>query len=95
MLSEKPSMHSLHEVIQSIAPIYYDIALELGLEPRYLRIVEHDNPNSCVPRCRKIFEKFLERENATWGKILSSIRRLNLNTIAHDIEKKLPGQAKL
>ena len=95
MLSEKPSMRSLRDLIQSVAPNYYDIALELGLELRYVRIVERDNPNSCVRKCQQIFEKFLERGNVTWREVLHSIRRLNLNTIVHDIEKQLPGQDKV
>ena len=90
MLSEKPSMYSLRDVIQRVAPYSNGIAIEFGLDG-YLQIVETDHPTNCILRCRKIFEKFLERENATWGKVISSIRTLNFNTISHDIEKQLPG----
>ena len=95
MLSEKPSLRSLCDLIQRVAPYSYDIATELGLDRYYLQTLETDHPTNCVLRCQKIFEKFLERQNATWGEILHSIRSLNFNAIANDIEKQLPGQGKL
>ena len=87
-------MHSLRDVIQRVAPYSNGIAIELGLD-EYLKRVETNHPTNCIVRCQKIFEKFLEGENATWGIVLCSIRTLNFNTIAHDIEKQLPGRAKL
>ena len=92
MLAERPSMHSLHDVIQRVAPCSHDIAVELGLN-EYNQIVETDHPTNCVLRCRKIFEKFLEGANPTWGKVINSIRVLHFIAIANDIEKQLPGKS--
>ena len=63
MLSEKPSLRVLRDLIQRVAPHSRDIANELGLE-QYNEIVEVNHPN----RCQKIFEEFLKRQNATWKK---------------------------
>ena len=90
MLSVKPLMRSLHHLIQRVAPYSNDIAIEFGLD-EYLKIVQTDHPNNCVVRCQKIFEKFLKRENTTWEKVLRSLRTLELEKIAVDIEKQLPG----
>ena len=90
MLSEKPSLRVLRDMIQRVAPHSRDIATELGLE-EYNEIVEVDHPNNCVLRCQKLFEEFLKRQNATWEKVLCSLRTLKLNTIADDTEKQLPG----
>ena len=91
ILSEKPSLRSLRDLIQRVAPYSSGIAIELGLDRYYLQTLETDHPNDCVRRCQKIFDKFLERENATWGEIIHSIRTLSFNVIANDIEKQLPG----
>ena len=91
MLSEKLSLPSLRDLIQRVAPYSSGIAIELGLDGYYLQTLETDHPNNCVRRCQKIFDKFLERKNAMWGKIIHSIRTLNFNAIANDIEKQLPG----
>ena len=90
MLSEKPSLRSLRDLIQRVAPYSSGIAIELGLD-EYRQIVEADYPNNCILRCQRIFEKFLEKENATWGEIIHSIRTLNFNVTANDIEIQLPG----
>ena len=90
MLSEKPSLRSLRDVIQTVAPYSNDIAIELGLE-KYLRIVQEDYRNNCVVRCQKIFQRFLESENAKWGEVLRLLKKMNFNTIANDTEKQLPG----
>ena len=68
MLSENPPLRSLRDLIQRVAPYSSGIAIELGLDRYYLQTLETDHPNNCVRRCQKIFDKFLERENATWGK---------------------------
>ena len=67
MLSEKPSLRSLCDLIQWLAPYSSGIAIEVGLDG-CRQIVEADYPNNCVLRCQRIFEKFQEKETATWGK---------------------------
>lgn len=92
MLSERPSIRSLHDVIQQVAPHSEDIGVQLGLPQHHLNAVKTDHPTNCVLRCKKIFERFLQQsENPTWGEVLSSIRKVNLITVANDIEKDLPG----
>ena len=91
MLAEKPSMYSLHDIIQRVALHSRDIAIELGLD-EYYQILETDHPTNCVLRLQKIFERFLEGANPTWEEAIRSIRAVRLITIANDIEKQLPGK---
>ena len=85
-------MRSLRDMIQSVAPHSRDIAAELGLN-ECNQILETDHPTNCVLRCQKIFEKFLEGPNATWGKVINTIRALQLIAIADYNEKQLPGKS--
>ena len=39
-----------------------------------------------------MFEKFLEGDNPTWEQVIDSIRAVNYNTVACDIERQLPGK---
>ena len=91
MLSERPSMHSLRDLIQEVAPHWHDIGVQLGLAQRDLAIVETDHSNSCVLRCLKTFKKFLESNNPTWEEVLRSVRAVNLITLAERVEYQLPG----
>ena len=83
MLSK--SRYCVHYLIW-VATYSSGIAIELGLDRYYLQTLETDHPTNCVLRCQKIFDKFLEKENATWGEIIHSIRTLNFNAIANDTE---------
>ena len=92
MLAVKPSMYSLRDVIQRVAPRCHGIAVEFGLEVQY-RIIAADHPNDCALKCRKVFEEFLNGNNPTWKKVIDAIKEINFNWIAEDIEKKLPGKS--
>ena len=92
MLAEPPSMYSLRDVIQRVAPFCYDIAVEFGLVEKYL-ILETNHPNNCALRCRKVFEEFLNLDNPTWKKVIDAIKVLGFNAIAEVVEKKLPGKS--
>ena len=93
MLSERPTMISLHDVIQEIAPLSYDIGVKLGLDTYQLEKFQTDHPTNCVFRCQKIFEIFLKKRNPTWNEVLHSLRAIDLIVFTDDIEERLPGQA--
>jgi len=94
MLCMKPSMRALNKnVIQEVAPHYYDIGLELGIEPVQLRIIKTDNPNQCCQKCQLMFEKFLGSGSATWKAVIEALRfsAAQLLNLAERIEVDLPG----
>ena len=91
MLAMKPSVYSLYDVIQRVAPCCHRIAVELGLEVHY-RILETDHPNDCTLRCQKVFEKFLSGNNPTWKKVIDAIKNVGFIAVADNVEKQLPGK---
>ena len=92
MLAKKPSMYSLYDVIQQVAPCCHNIAVELGLDV-YYRILETDHPNDCTLRCRRIFEEFLIGNDPTWKKVIDAIKNVGHTVVADNIEKQLPGKS--
>jgi len=94
MVSIKPSMRALNKnVIQEVAPHYYDIGLELGVEATQLRIIETNYRHQCCEKCQLMFEKFLEMGGATWKAVIDALRigGVQLLTLADRIEVDLPS----
>ena len=80
-------------VIQEVAPHFYDIGLELGVEVAELRIIRTNHPQQCRKSCQIMFEKFLNKGNATWKEVIDGLRcgAVQLLYLAGNIEKDLPS----
>jgi len=93
MLAVKPSIRALNRnVIQEVAPYFYDIGIELGLEQE-LRSIATEYPQQCCRKCQLMFEKFLEKGNATWRAVIDALRfgGVKLLELAAQIEVDLPS----
>ncbi|XP_065885168.1 uncharacterized protein [Dysidea avara] len=90
MLSVEPSMRALNRIIQEVAPYFHSIGLELGVEATQLRIIETDYQHQCREKCLLMFEKFLEKGNATWKAVIDALRYEELLTLAARMEGDLP-----
>jgi len=80
-------------VIQEVAPHFYDIGLELGVEEAELRIIRTDHPQQCRKSCQIMFEKYLKKDGATWKEVIDGLRcdAVKLLYLAGNIEKDLPS----
>ena len=79
-------------VIPTVASKWYDVGVVL-LDPKYqneLSIIEADTRNDVTTCCRKMFSKWLNTDElASWNKLVSALRIVQLNTVANDIEEFL------
>ncbi|MCY4177713.1 MAG: death domain-containing protein [Endozoicomonadaceae bacterium] len=59
------------------------------LDHREMNIIEFNRDGSCLLMLRDILTKWTETDvDASWDKLLQALRSIDLNTLAHDLEKK-------
>ena len=77
---------------KSVSFRWHDLGLEL-LEQEdedELNELRANNPNNESECCKKMFELWLrKRNNATWFQLIQALREIDLNTLAHKVERML------
>lgn len=90
-LEARPDMRILNRFITNMAPEYYDIGLELGVEYEQLEIIRSD-PNLCNPqdKCRKMLDLWLKNDtSATWSKLCNALEELKQSQLAKNIRDRI------
>ena len=71
---------------------WFNLGLQL-LDPKYeneLNTIEADTRNDAALSCRKMFSKWLNTDElASWDKLITALRIVQLNNVANDIEELL------
>ena len=82
-------------MLPSVSKRWYDLGLEL-LDPKdedKLGTIEKDSKLEGVEICcKKMFDKWLERDNVSWDQLVQAIRKIGLNYLASEIEKLFKGK---
>ena len=92
--SDRPAMRYLNRyVIAQIAPVWYDVGLELFETEREdetrLNTLKAEQHLTDIERARRMLTLWLERKsNASWNDLLEALRMpiIGLSTTAHEIE---------
>ena len=87
----RPAKKHLHEhVLPSVSTRWYDLGLEL-LDPKdenKLDTIEKDSKTEGVEICcKKMFNVWLNYDNASWDQLIKAIRKIGLDHAASEIEK--------
>jgi len=85
-------MHLHNHVVQSVAPKWKDLGVQLSVSSEVLDIICEDCPNDVEKRCKRMFEKWL-CTNASWNQLLKALRNIGKNYLACTIQKKLKGES--
>ena len=93
---DRPTLRDVTiHVIPWVATRWYELGLVL-LDTKYqneLTIIEADIRNDVITCCRKMFCKWLNSDElASWDKLIKSVRIVQLNNVANDIEQLLQGE---
>ena len=90
-LEARPEMRILNRFITNMAPEYYNIGLELGVEYEQLEIIRSD-PNLHNPqdKCRKMLDLWLKNDtSATWSKLCNALEELKQSQLAENIGDRI------
>ena len=90
---DRPTLRDLIiHVIPSITTKWFEVGVVL-LDPKYqneLSTIEVDTRNDAATCCRKMFSKWLNTDElASWDKLISALRIVQLNNVAGNIEQLL------
>ena len=91
--ASRPALKDLAtHVIPRVNTSWYNLGLQL-LDPKYeneLDTIEADTRNDAATSCRKMFSKWLNTDElASWDKLITALRVVQLNNVANDIEELL------
>ena len=78
--------------VPSVKTKWFILGLQL-LHPKYendLNIIEADEKNDAEKSCRKMFSRWLNTDElASWDKLITALRNVELNGVARNIERLL------
>ena len=91
--ASRPTLRDIEtQVIPRVNTSWYNLGLQL-LDPKYqneLNTIEEDARNDAATSCRKMFSKWLNTDElASWDKLITALRIVQLNDVANDIEQLL------
>ena len=67
--------------VPRIAAMWYDVGLQLDLEPRVLDEIERERPE----QPRKMFAKWLQGSSCSWQNVLDAVKRICGAKLMEDI----------
>ena len=85
LLEATPTLNKLNRYITKMAPSYYGIGLELGIDNSQLNLIKDDHISfpGLEEKCCRMLEVWLEKDtSATWKKLCDALKELELNFLA-------------
>ena len=85
---EEGQDHELR-LIEMIASKWKYLAID-GFGKTYYEVKNIEDKNDTVNNCNKLFIAFLQNRSATWGGLVTALRRATLTDVADKLEAALP-----
>lgn len=87
-LNDVPTLKELNRYIIDMAPLYYDIGLELDVLNSQLKLIRNDpSLPDLKEKCRRMLEVWLENDiSATWKKLCDALLETGQNVLADQIK---------
>ena len=86
LLEATPTLHELNRYITDMAPSYYNIGIQLGIDNRELKLIKNDHISfsGFEQKCHRMLEIWLDKNSTsvTWKKLCDTLERLELNFLA-------------
>ena len=90
LLEATPTLNKLNRYITDMAPSYYHIGLELGIDNSQLNLIKEDHISfpGLEEKCRRMLEVWLNKNDTstTWKKLCDTLEELGLNFLAGRIK---------
>ena len=90
VLETTPTLNELNCYITDMAPSYYDVGLQLGIDNRELKLIKDDHISfpGLEQKCHRMLEVWLNKNDtsATWKKLCDALERQGLNFLAGKIK---------
>ena len=81
-------------MVPSVADKWKDIGVHLlhaSEEDRVLEVIGANHPRNVEECCKSMFEKWLNKEDASWNQLIEALNNIELHFIANKLEKSLTG----
>jgi len=90
-----PSLIHLHNhVVQSVAPKWKDLGVQLSISPNVLDIINANCPNDVEKSCKLMLDKWLNtQKSASWNQLLKALCAIGKDHLASVIQGKLKGES--
>lgn len=81
--------HQKVKIIETLAPNWRSVGLQLSLKSERLDIIDANNPRDVRKCCERMFEEWLHSPSASWKTLITVLEDLDYNVLAGDVEEIL------